>query len=126
MIKSFIKENSPQWEKSKEQKMQEKIILAERAERLRRANKQKNELEKRLIQRKILETIKLLPRSAQEEIEKKERDEEKEKRKELQEVKENLWKKWRSSKKLTKKEKADTEKDTGDNKTVAKECTGRN
>ena len=69
MLKSFIKENSPQWEKSKEQKRQEKRILEDRAEQLEKAKMKKKEFEKKMIQKKILETMKLLPRSAQEEIE---------------------------------------------------------
>ena len=81
MLKSFIKENSPQWEKSKEQKRQEKRILEDRAEQLEKAKMKKKEFEKKMIQKKILETMKLLPRSAQEEIENKERVEERERRK---------------------------------------------
>ena len=101
----FIKEHTPQWEKSKEIRAAEK----EKEERLERAACKKEETKKRLIQRKILDTFQTLPVDKQNEFERIEKEEQKQRRLELQEATENPWKNWRQKKK--KKEK-DQEKRT--------------
>ena len=102
-LKNEIKENTPNWEKSTEEKKELKRIFEEKSEKIEKAKKKKSEFVEKYIQKKILDCMKLLPKTKQEEFEKCEREKEKAKRKEIQEIKENLWRKWRT-KKLSRKE----------------------
>ena len=99
LCKETIEENGEKWKKSKERRDLEKMEHLEKSERLGRAAVRREEtlelIEKRKIQQKITENLKLLPENRRKIIEK----EEERKRSLLMEEAENeLWRKWRQRK----------------------------
>ena len=89
-LKTFINDNTNTWETESETRKKEEKKAEERQARKALASSKKTEFEERLIQKKIWESIKILPREKRNEIEE---AEEKEKGNDLQEMKTNLWKK---------------------------------
>ena len=94
---SFIKENSPAWEKTKERKIEERKLEIEKSERLEIAELKKRKAQEKDIKDKIMEKMKILP---QEKVKEMESNEERERRLDLKEAKENLWRKWRKGNRL--------------------------
>ena len=94
-LKEIIKENSPNWETSKEKREKERIEAEKKAERKEKAREKKEKTMNNFVQKKITDALYKLPEKERNEL----KDEEiKVKRLELKEAKENVWKKWRNKK----------------------------
>ena len=93
--KAILEENGEKWKKSKERRDQERRKEEEREERKARAKRKEEGWEAARIQKKITETLLLIPENRAEMIR---REEERERRLLLKESKEEIWKRWRQVK----------------------------
>ena len=102
LCRSYIEENSNTWRNEEEERERKRKQDEMRNERLLRAGKKQEDLRKNMLQKKITESMKRLPKSEQEQMR---INEEKAKRLELQEAKKNLWrKKWKNWRKVGKED----------------------
>ena len=88
--KKVIKEQGQGWQESKEKREQQRKLEVERADRLKRAEKGREEVIRKTMEDKILKLTSMLPSQTQTRLETEES-----RRILIQETKTNLWKKWR-------------------------------
>ena len=92
VCKKTIKEQGPGWQESKEKREQQRKLEIEKADRMKRAEKGKEETLRKVTEHKILKLTSMLPAKLRTTLE---NEESREKRILLQETQSNLWKKWR-------------------------------
>ena len=93
MCRDFMRENAREWSEQRDLEEKRKGEEERKTDRLEKCNREKEKLQKKIIEEKISAALSSLPR---EERERYIAEEEKEKRIEMKNIKENIWKKWRN------------------------------
>ena len=93
MCRDFMRENAREWSEKRDLEEKRKSEEERKADRLEKCSREKEKLQKKIVEEKISAALRSLPR---EERERYIAEEEKEKRIEMKTIKENIWKKWRN------------------------------